>query len=166
MFQQHNRISIGPVREINCHNRVVNGQWSNAYPVITLQNHILSLVPITVLHRGLQISAMVSVEVCEDPVLILQTAMVPYGGSVVLNGREGAGSRALNSEGAGGKVGEGRSRGSRRSRYHGESWPNGCGETRGRKRSGKGSLDGDSLSLSFTGAAIPALAEYPPFARR
>lgn len=69
-----------------------------------------------------------SVKVCENPVLVLQTAIMPYWGSVVLDGREGAGSLALGSEGAGGKVGEGGRRGSRRSRYHCDSWPNGCGE--------------------------------------
>lgn len=90
---------------------------------MTLQNDILRPVPVTILHRRLQISSMVSVEVGEDPILVLQTAIVLDRGGVVLDGREGTGGRGLGSEGAGGEGGDGRG-GSRRSRYHGEHWPN------------------------------------------
>lgn len=45
-------------------------------PVISLENHLLSLVPVTVLHRALQVGAVVAVQVREDAVLVLQTARV------------------------------------------------------------------------------------------
>ena len=86
---------------------------------MALQNNILSPVPITIFHRRLQIRPMVPVEVCEYPILVLQTAMTMYRGSVLLDGREGTQSVPLGSDGAGGKIGDGgRRRGSRRSRYH------------------------------------------------
>lgn len=89
-----------------------------AYPVMTLQNNILGPIPIPILHRRLQIRSMVTVKVCEYPILVLQTAMTMYRGSVLLDGRERTDSGALGSDGAGGEVGEGGRR-SRRSRYHG-----------------------------------------------
>lgn len=91
----------------------------SAYPIMALQNNILGPVPIAIFHRRLQIRPMVPVEVCEYPILVLQTAMTMYRGSVLLDGREGTQSVPLGSDGAGGKIGEGgRRRGSRRSRYH------------------------------------------------
>ena len=105
---------------------------------MTLQHDILGPVPVTVLHCRLQIRTMVSVEVGENAVLVLESAMVPHGRSL-LHGREGAGGRPLGAEGAGGELGEGGSRGSRRSRYHDDglkqcvegikrSWRKGKGE--------------------------------------
>lgn len=92
---------------------------ASAYPIMALQNNILSPVPIAIFHRRLQIRPMVPVEVCEYPILVLQTAMTMYRGSVLLDGREGTESVPLGSDGAGGKIGDGgRRRGSRRSRYH------------------------------------------------
>ena len=84
---------------------------------MTLQNNILSPVPIAIFHRRLQIGSMVTVKVGENPILVLQAAMMLYRG--FLNGREGACGR-LCPEGAGGEIGEGGSRGSSRSRYHGD----------------------------------------------
>lgn len=98
------------------------------HPIMTLQNDILGPIPIAIFHRRLDISSMVTVEVGEYPILVLQTAMIVYRAMVLLNGREGAGGGGLGPEGAGGEIGEGGSGGSGRSRYHGDSWPNGCWE--------------------------------------
>lgn len=46
-----------------------------AYPVIALQEDLLGLMPVTKLLRRGEVGAMVSVQICEDPVLILQIAM-------------------------------------------------------------------------------------------
>lgn len=144
-----------------------------AYPVVTLENNVLGAVPITELHCRLEVGSMVTVKVGEDAILVLQAAIVSYGGSVVLDSRERTGSRGLGSEGAGGKVGDRRRRGSRRSGYHGEYGPSGCTERLGEKRSIGGEAEGDrddegvqQLSFHPSGAAIPAPAEYPPFPAR
>lgn len=84
---------------------------------MALQDHILCPVPVTILHCRLEICAMVSVKVGEDAVLVLESAIVLDGRSL-LHGREGAGGRSLGAEGAGREVGEGGSGGSRRSGYH------------------------------------------------
>lgn len=69
---------------------------------------------------------MVPVKVRKYPILVLQTAMTMYRGSVLLDGRERTDCGALGSDGAGGEVGEGGRRRSRRSRYHGgKMTPNG-----------------------------------------
>lgn len=107
-----------------------------AYPVMALQHNVLGTVPVTILHCRLQIRAMVSVKIRENAVLILQTAIAANGGGVFLDSREGAGSRALDPERPGGKVGEGGRRGSRRSRYHGDSWGPMGEEIGGRGRRG------------------------------
>ena len=119
-----------------------------------LQHNILRPMPITILHRRLQIRPMVTIEVGEDAVLVLQTAMVPDGGSVVLNGREGAGGRALDAE----RPGEGGGRGSRRSRYHlgravlGRCWvPIGGG---GREKGGGGGVGEEVMSSRGNSCAL------------
>jgi hypothetical protein len=50
------------------------------YPVVALVENFLRLVPIAILHRTLQIRAMVPVEVREDAILILQATVDPLGG--------------------------------------------------------------------------------------
>ena len=45
-------------------------------PVMTFQYYLLGLIPIAILHRTLQISAMVSVQILEYPVLVFQSAKV------------------------------------------------------------------------------------------
>ena len=84
---------------------------------MALENNVLSPVPIAIFHRRLNISTMMTVKVGEDPILVLQPAMMLY--RVLLNGREGASGR-LCPERAGGKIGEGGSGGRSRSRYHGD----------------------------------------------
>jgi hypothetical protein len=49
---------------------------------------------------------MVSIKICEYPVLVPQAAMMPYGVCGVLDTGERAGSRTLNAERAGGEVGD------------------------------------------------------------
>lgn len=77
---------------------------------------------------------MVSVEVRKYPILILQTAMMMYWGSVLLDGRERTGSvlpLGCSDDGARGKVGDGGSRGSRGSRDHDEDMLSPIGRERG-----------------------------------
>lgn len=57
---------------------------------MALQHDILGLVPVAVLHRALQIRAMVAVQVGKYPVLVLQTAILSLG-RALLDGREGTG---------------------------------------------------------------------------
>jgi hypothetical protein len=47
------------------------------YPVMALKQNVLGLVPVSVLHRALQVRAMVSVQIREDPVLVLQPTVYP-----------------------------------------------------------------------------------------
>lgn len=68
---------------------------------MTLQNNILSPVPIAIFHRGFDVSPMVTVQIGEYPILVLQAAMVVNRAMVLLNGREGAGGRGLGPERAG-----------------------------------------------------------------
>lgn len=44
-------------------------------PIVSLGNHLLGLVPVTVLHGALKIGAVVAVQVGEDAVLVLQAAL-------------------------------------------------------------------------------------------
>lgn len=46
---------------------------------MTLEDNLLRLVPVTILHRALQVSTVVAVEVLEDPVLVPQAAVHPFG---------------------------------------------------------------------------------------
>jgi hypothetical protein len=87
---------------------------------------------------------MVAVQVREYPILVLQPAVMMYRGLVLVDGREGAGGRALSPEGAGREIGDGGRWGSGRSRYHGCSWPNGCESVREKRRQREG---GSALKL-------------------
>lgn len=44
---------------------------------MALEYNFLGLMPVSIFHRALQIGAMMSIEVLEDPVLILQTSVGP-----------------------------------------------------------------------------------------
>lgn len=44
-------------------------------PVMSLDNHFLGLVPVTVLHGALEVGAVVAVQVGEDAILVLQAAL-------------------------------------------------------------------------------------------
>lgn len=64
----------------------------NAYPVVTLVDDLLGLVPVTVLHGALKVGSMVSVKVLENAVLVLETTLVldwrgVLDGSETTNGR-------------------------------------------------------------------------------
>jgi hypothetical protein len=59
----------------------------NAYPIVTLVDNLLGLVPVAVLHSTLEIGSMVSVKVLENTVLVLETTLVLDWGSV-LDGSE------------------------------------------------------------------------------
>lgn len=48
----------------------------NAYPIVTLVDNLLGLVPVTVLHCALEIGSMVAVKVLENAVLVLETTLV------------------------------------------------------------------------------------------
>lgn len=50
---------------------------ASTHPFVTLEKDLLRFVPITVLLRALQIRTVVSVQVLEDPVLVLQAAVCP-----------------------------------------------------------------------------------------
>jgi hypothetical protein len=58
-------------------------------PVVSLDDHLLGLVPVTVLHRALEVGAVVAVQVGEDAVLVLQAALA-VDGRRVLDGRHAA----------------------------------------------------------------------------
>lgn len=58
---------------------------------MTLKNHFLGLVPIAILHRRLEIGTMVTVQIRENAVLILQSAVCLLRGSSILNGGERSG---------------------------------------------------------------------------
>lgn len=55
-------------------------------PLVALQNHLLRLVPVTVLHRALEVGAVVAVKVGEDAVLVLQAALAVDGRCVLDSG--------------------------------------------------------------------------------
>ena len=74
-------------------------------PVVSLDDHLLGLVPVTVLHRALEVGTVVAVQVGEDAVLVLQAALT-VDGRRVLDGRHTAlllailsGSRLLRRDG-------------------------------------------------------------------
>lgn len=46
------------------------------YPIMTLVQDVLRLIPVAVLHRTLEVRAMMSVQICEYPVLIFQAAIL------------------------------------------------------------------------------------------
>ena len=52
---------------------------------MALQNDLFGLVPVAVLHRTLQICAMVAVQILKDPVLIFQATIHPLLRRWVLN---------------------------------------------------------------------------------
>jgi hypothetical protein len=56
---------------------------------MTFDDHFLCLVPITELHRRLEIRAMMTVQICEDTILVLQTTVL-FLGSTFLDSGEGA----------------------------------------------------------------------------
>lgn len=68
---------------------------------MTLENHLLRLVPIAILHRRLEIGTMVTIQIRENTVLVLQSAICLLRGSSILNGGEGAGCRSSGQEGSG-----------------------------------------------------------------
>jgi hypothetical protein len=53
------------------------------HPVMSLEQDLLRLVPITVLLRALQVRPVVSVKVLEDSVLVLQASICPHRRSIV-----------------------------------------------------------------------------------
>lgn len=55
-------------------------------PVVALIDNLLGLVPVAVLHGALEIGAVVAVQVLEDAVLVLQTALVLDGGGILYGG--------------------------------------------------------------------------------
>jgi hypothetical protein len=55
----------------------------SAYPVVALEQNLLRLVPVAVLHGALQVRAMVAVQVLEDPVLVLEASIDPLGRRIV-----------------------------------------------------------------------------------
>lgn len=142
-------MSVTPITTSAERTRACNTSKTKTHPIVALEHDILRPVPITtVLHRRLQIGAVVTVKVGEDAVLVSEPAIVLDGRSL-LHGRERAGGRPLGAEGAAREGGEGGGGGSRRSGYH----DGGLGQWRGEDqavlwREGKGEL-----------TAIPALAE-------
>jgi hypothetical protein len=48
-----------------------------SYPVMALEQNVLGLVPVSVLHRTLQVRAMMPIQVRENPVLVLQATVNP-----------------------------------------------------------------------------------------
>jgi hypothetical protein len=60
---------------------------------VTLENHLLRLVPIAILHRRLEVGTMVTIQVRENTVLVLQSAVCLLRGSSILNSGEGPGCR-------------------------------------------------------------------------
>jgi len=51
------------------------GQQQSAYPVMPLQEDLLGLIPIPILHSRLKVSTMIAVEILENPILILQISI-------------------------------------------------------------------------------------------
>jgi hypothetical protein len=74
----------------------------NAYPIVTLVDNLLGLVPVTILHGALEVGSMVAVKVLEDAVLVLETTLVLDWGSV-LDGSETTGGRGQSRGGGGGR---------------------------------------------------------------
>jgi hypothetical protein len=50
---------------------------SFTYPIMALEENVLGLVPVTIFHRTLEVRSMMSIQVGEDPVLVLQTSIHP-----------------------------------------------------------------------------------------
>lgn len=44
------------------------------YPIMTLQDNLLCLVPVTIFHRALQVCAMMPIQILKYPILILQSS--------------------------------------------------------------------------------------------
>jgi hypothetical protein len=59
----------------------------STHPVVALQQDLLRLVPVAVLHRALQIGAVVAVQVLEDTVLVLEAAVCALGRGIVHGGQ-------------------------------------------------------------------------------
>lgn len=57
------------------------------YPIVTLEQNLLGLVPIAIFLCALQVGTVVSVEVLEDPVLVLQASICPHGMYIVHSGQ-------------------------------------------------------------------------------
>jgi hypothetical protein len=74
----------------------------NAYPIVTLVDNLLGLVPVTVLHSALEVGSMVAVKVLENTVLVLETTLVLDWGSV-LDGCETTGGGGQSRGGGGGR---------------------------------------------------------------
>jgi hypothetical protein len=55
---------------------------------MAFQQDFLGLVPVSVLHRALQVGPMVTVEVLKYPILILQASVSLFLGSILLNRRK------------------------------------------------------------------------------
>lgn len=99
---------------------------SSTYPIVTLEDHLLRLVPITILHGRLEIGTMMTIQIRKNAVLVLQSAICLLRSRSILNGSEGsgcrrqAGSGSRRGQGGGpvGDVGESRGRGDRCSRHH------------------------------------------------
>lgn len=60
---------------------------SCTHPVIALQEDLLGLVPVSVLHRALQVGSVVAVQVLEDAILVLEPAVCPLGRGIVYCGQ-------------------------------------------------------------------------------
>lgn len=56
---------------------------------MALENDLLGLVPVAILHGALQSGVVVAVEILEDAVLVLETTIVAHGS--IRHGRERAG---------------------------------------------------------------------------
>lgn len=112
---------------------------------MALQDDLLRLVPVSILHSRLEVRSVVPVQIGKDAVLVPQTAIVFLGRSAILDGCKGAGrtgSGGRGREGAGGEVSERGSRGGHRSRYHlgrDAQWSEGEG-WEGEKKSGARSV--------------------------
>jgi hypothetical protein len=85
---------------------------------VALEQNLLRLVPVAVLHRALEVGAVVAVQVLEDPVLVPEAAVHPLGRRIVdcrqaalLCPRRGGGRKASGCSGRGqGAVGGGAER--------------------------------------------------------
>lgn len=72
---------------------------------MTLQDNLLGLVPVAVLHGTLEVGAVVAVEVLENAVLVLEAAMAVDGR--VLDGSEAPALLAAGGRGCGGEASRG-----------------------------------------------------------
>jgi len=55
-------------------------------PIVSLDDHLLGLVPVTVLHSALKVGAVVAVQVGKDAILVLQAALAVNGRRVLDGG--------------------------------------------------------------------------------